>query len=277
MFSETGGHPFQQVRDDLRAEVREADLGRPGPDAPGEVRRRSGALAARPFDLGAGPLLRAELLRLGEDDAAVLISMHHMVSDRWSMGVLMRELTQCYGALVTGTPSGLPELPVQYGDFAVWQQESASEAAWAPDIAYWARQLHGAPADIGLATDRPRPKVKTYRGSSVPVRIAPALVARLRELGRDEGATLFMVLAAALKVLLARLSGTANIVVGTPVANRTVPELEPLIGFFVNTLALRSDLSGDPPFRELLRRVAAVCLSAYEHQGVPFERLVVLC
>jgi non-ribosomal peptide synthetase component F/acyl carrier protein len=275
VFFETGGHAFAQVRDDLRPDVREADLRAHGAaGALAEVRRREAELTARPFDLAAGPLLRVELLRLGDDDAAVLLSMHHMVSDRWSMGVLLRELTRCYGALLTGTPAGLPELPVQYGDFAVWQQESASEEAWAPDISYWATRLSGAPTDIGLAADRPRPKVKSYRGSSVPVRVPAPLLARLRDLGRSEGATAFMVLAAAFTVLLSRVSGTADIVVGTPVANRLLPELEPLIGFFVNTLALRTDLSGDPPFRELVRRVAAVCLDAYEHQGVPFERLV---
>lgn len=274
VFFEAGGHAFQQVRDDMRAEVGEVDLRGYGPGALAEVLRREAGLTVRPFDLATGPLLRVELLGLGENDSAVLLSMHHMVSDRWSMGVLMKELTRCYGALVTGTPGGLPELPVQYGDFAAWQQESASEQAWAPDIAYWTKQLSGGPAEIGLAADRPRPRVKSYRGSSVPVRIMPALVTRLRELGRTEGATLFMVLAAAFKVLLARLSGTDDIVVGTPVANRTLPELEPLIGLFVNTLALRCDLSGDPPFRQLLRRVAAVCLDAYEHQDVPFERLV---
>jgi amino acid adenylation domain-containing protein len=275
VFSEVEGRPFQQVREDLRADVRVADLrGMAANAMAAEVQRHQAELGGRPFDLTAGPLLRIELLQLGACESVVLLSMHHIVSDQWSMGVLMRELVQLYSAFVSGGTSGLPELPVQYADFACWQQESPSGAAWQADLAYWLRQLRGAPAQTGLATDRPRPKEKTYRGASVPVELPAALVAKLRALARAESATLFMVLAAAFNVLLFRLSDNEDVVVGTPVANRPLAELEPLIGFFVNTLVLRTDLSGNPTFRELLRRVTQVCLHAYEHQSVPFERLV---
>ncbi|MEV5412745.1 condensation domain-containing protein [Thermopolyspora sp. NPDC052614] len=275
VFFEAGGHPYQRVRADLTADVRVVDLrGRTAERAEDEIMRREAELVERPFDLTTGPLLRVEVLRLADQDTALLLTMHHLVGDRWSMGVLMRELTGLYGAYAAGAPTGLPELPIQYGDFAAWQQNSQVADAWAEDIAYWTRQLAGAPVDAGLAVGRPRPKEKTYRGSSVPVELPPSLVARLRELAGQEGATLFMVLAAAVKILIQRLGGGTDVVIGTPIAGRTSVELEPLIGLFVNTLALRTDLGGDPSFRELLRRVAAVCLKAYQHQNVPFDKLV---
>jgi amino acid adenylation domain-containing protein len=275
VFFELDGRPVQQVRDDLRPDVRIVDLSGTDPAAiDAEVARREAELVHSPFDLTAGPLLRVELLDFGAGESAVLLNVHHMVSDRWSMGVLMGELTRLYGALSTGRADDLPELPVQYADFALWQQEHSGDAAWRADLDYWLRQLHGVPAELGLPTDHERPREKSYRGSSVPVELPPPLVARLRELAKAEGATLFMVLTAAFKALVSRLSGTEDVVVGTPVAGRTAVELEPLIGLFVNTLALRTDLSGNPAFRDLLRRVTTVCLEAYDHQGIPFERLV---
>src|SRR5450755_759866 len=274
VFFEVDGRPFQQVRADLRAEVRVADLQGMTAGAGAEVARRQAELSSRPFDLTTGPLLRIELLQLGPAEAAVLLSMHHIVSDQWSMGVFLRELMSLYSAYVSGAESDLPELAVQYPDFAAWQRESASEAGWQADLAYWVPRLKGAPAEIGLPLDRPRPGERTYRGSSVAVELPPALVPALRALAHRENATIFMVLAAAFKVLLLRLSGNEDIVVGTPVANRPLAELEPLIGFFVNTLVLRTDMSGNPTFRELVRRVTTVCLEAFDHQVVPFERLV---
>lgn len=277
VFLERDGQPVQQVRDDLRADVRVVDVPPVG-DATAEVRRREEELIGRPFDLTTGPLLRVELLRFAPDDTVVLLTMHHIVSDRWSMGVLLRELTTAYAALSTGRSVELPPLPVQYPDFALWQQESASEVTWKNDLAYWLERLHAVPAETGLPTDRPRPRQKSYRGASVPVELPAALVTRLRGLARAEGATLFMVLAAAFTALVHRLGDTLgdteDVVVGTPVANRTLVELEPLIGPFLNTVALRTSLGGDPTVRELVRRVSQVCLQAYEHQGIPFERLV---
>ncbi|MCW3844163.1 condensation domain-containing protein [Micromonospora yasonensis] len=275
VFVELDGRPHQQVRAELPPDVRVEDVAGVAPEAvDDELRRREEELINQPFDLATGPLLRVRLLRFGPQQTGVLLNLHHIVSDRWSMGVLLRELIAGYRALLTGLPSDLPELPVQYADFADWQQQPAAQEAWAADLAYWTDQLGGAPPEIGLVGDRPRPREKSYRGDSVPVAIPPAVVTRLRELARQENATLFMVLGATFKALLHRLTGDDEIVVGSPVANRRLVELEPLIGLFMNTLALRTDLRGDPSFRELLRRVSAVCLAAYDHQGIPFERLV---
>ncbi|MGW5937077.1 amino acid adenylation domain-containing protein [Streptomyces celluloflavus] len=275
VFHEDGGQPVQQVRDDLPPEVRTVSLRHLSQDAAeAETERREAALVARPFDLATGPLLRVEILVLAPDEAVVLVNLHHIVTDRWSMDILMREITGAYGALAAGRTAQLPPLTVQYADFARWQHGPAAQAAWQSDLEYWTRQLAGLPSETGLPTVLPRPKEKTYRGSSVPLRLPAGLLARLHEVGRAADATPFMVLTAVFQVLLARLSGNDDIVVGTPVAHRTQPELEPLVGLFVNTLVLRTDLSGDPTFHEALRRVAAVCLAAYDHQDIPFERLV---
>ncbi|GAU68942.1 putative non-ribosomal peptide synthetase [Streptomyces sp. NBRC 110611] len=275
VFHEEDGQPVQRVRDDLPPDVRTVDLRHLAGDAvAAEIERREAALVARPFDLGTGPLLRAEILDLAPDEAVVLVNLHHIVTDRWSMDILMREITSVYGALTAGRPVQLPPLTVQYADFASWQNGPQAQAAWQSDLEYWTRQLAGLPSETGLPTVLPRPKEKTYRGSSVPLELPAGLLERLRAVGREADATPFMVLTAAFQVLLARLTGNDDIVVGTPVANRTLAELEPLVGLFVNTLALRTDLSGDPTFHEALRRAATVCLEAYDHQSIPFERLV---
>ncbi|HEY0015717.1 MAG TPA: amino acid adenylation domain-containing protein, partial [Longimicrobium sp.] len=233
-----------------------------------EVRRRAAEDAARPFDLSAGPLFRASLLRLADEEHVLLLCMHHIVSDGWSMGVLFRELSALYGG---STPA---ELPVQYADYAVWQREHLRGEALERQLAWWKAQLGGAPALLELPTDHPRPAVQAYRGATVPVHVSPALLQRLEALGRREGATLYMVLLGAFQVLLGKYAGSDDVVVGSPIAGRTRSETEELIGFFVNTLVLRTDLSGDPGFREVLRRVRTATLGAYEHQDVPFERLV---
>jgi non-ribosomal peptide synthetase component F/acyl carrier protein len=250
----------------LPREVREA-----------EVQRElvaEGAGAARPFDLSAGPLFRVSLLRLGAEEHVLLLSMHHIVSDGWSMGVLYRELSALYEAYREGGESPLPELPVQYADHAVWQREQLEGEALERQLSYWRERLAGAPELLELPTDRPRPPVQTYRGATAPVEISPELLERLQALGRNEGATLYMTLLGAYQVLLSKYSGSDDVVVGSPIAGRTRKEVEGLIGFFVNTMVLRTDLSGDPSFREVLRRAREVTLGAYEHQEVPFERLV---
>ncbi|HEU0014494.1 MAG TPA: amino acid adenylation domain-containing protein, partial [Longimicrobium sp.] len=229
---------------------------------------------SRPFDLSAGPLFRAGLLRLGAEEHVLLLSQHHIVSDGWSMGVLYRELASLYEAYREGGESPLPELGVQYADYAVWQREQVEGRVLERQLAYWRERLAGAPELLELPTDRPRPAVRTYRGAKVPVELSLALVERLQALGRSEGATLYMVLLAAYQVLLSKYSGSEDIVVGSPIAGRTRKEAEDLIGFFVNSMVLRTDLSGDPSFREVLRRAREVTLGAYEHQEVPFERLV---
>ncbi|HEU4881108.1 MAG TPA: amino acid adenylation domain-containing protein, partial [Longimicrobium sp.] len=242
-------------------------------DREAAVRRRAGEEARRPFDLSAGPLFRALLLRLGEEDHVVLLSMHHVVSDGWSMGVFFRELSSLYEAYREGRESPLPELPVQYADYAVWQREQL-HGALEQQLGYWRKRLADVPALLDLPADHPRPAVQTFRGASERVQLPLEVLERLRALGRQEGATLYMIALAAFQVLLSKYSGSEDIVVGSPIAGRTRKEVAGLIGFFVNTLVLRTDVSGDPGFRELLGRVREVALGAYEHQEVPFERLV---
>jgi acyl carrier protein len=230
--------------------------------------------ALQPFDLATGPLLRATLLRLGAEEHVLLFTMHHIVSDAWSMGMLVREVAALYRAYQEGQESPLEELAVQYADYAVWQREWLAGEMLEGQLGYWRRQLAGAPAVLELPTDRPRPRVQSYRGATSDFRLNGKLTAELKELSRRSGVTLFMTLLAGFEVLLWRLSGQEDICVGTAIANRTRRETEGVIGFFVNTLVLRVEVSGELRFRELLGRVREVCLGAYGHQEVPFERLV---
>ncbi|HSU13028.1 non-ribosomal peptide synthetase, partial [Longimicrobium sp.] len=238
------------------------------------VRRRAGDDAARPFDLSAGPLFRAGLLRLGGEEHVLLLCMHHIVSDGWSMRVFFRELAALYEAYRDGRESPLPALAVQYADHAVWQRRHLRGETLERQVAWWRERLAGAPELLELPTGHPRPAVQRHRGAHEPIRIGAALRERLEALGRSEGATLFMVVLGAFQVLLAKYAGSADVVVGSTVAGRTRGETEGLIGLFMNVLVLRTDLSGDPGFREVLRRVREVTLAASEHQDVPFERLV---
>ncbi|HEX7240243.1 MAG TPA: amino acid adenylation domain-containing protein, partial [Longimicrobiaceae bacterium] len=239
-----------------------------------EVERLAGEDASRPFDLSAGPLFRAGLLRLGGEEHVLLLCMHHVVSDGWSMGVLFRELSVLYQAYRERRESPLVELPVQYADYAAWQREQLRGEALERQLGFWRETLRGAPELLELPTDRPRPAVQSFRGASEHVQLPSEVLERLRALGRQEGVTLYMVALGAFQALLSRYSGSEDVVVGSPVAGRGRDEVEELIGFFVNTLVLRTDVSGDPSFRELLGRVREVTLGAYEHQEVPFERLV---
>ena len=275
VFTDVDGVAAQVVRPFAGLALAVEDLAALDAEARGAVaRRRAAEEAARPFDLAAGPLVRAVLLRLGPEEHVLLLTLHHIVSDGWSLGVLFGELSALYGAYRDGGESPLPELPVQYGDYAVWQREQLRGDALEGQLAYWKARLAGAPALLELPTDHPRPAVQGFRGASEPFALPPELLARLEALGRREGATLFMVLLGAFQVLLARYAATDDVSVGTPIAGRTRREVEGLIGFFVNTLVLRTDLSGDPGFREVLRRVRESTLGAFEHQDVPFEKLV---
>jgi aspartate racemase len=230
--------------------------------------------AQRPFDLARGPLLRARLLQLGEEEHVLLLTMHHIISDGWSMGVLLRELSVLYKAFSTGQPSPLPEIPVQYADYAAWQRDWLQGEVLEAQLAYWKQQLDAANPVLDLPTDRPRPAVETHCGARQTFDLPQSLYLALRALSRQEDVTLFMTLLAAFKTLLYRYTGQEDIAVGSPIANRTQSEIEGLIGFFVNTLVLRTGLSGNPAFRELLERVREVALGAYAHQDMPFEKLV---
>ncbi len=239
-----------------------------------ETRRLAMEEERRPFDLACGPLVRVALLRLACEEHVLLLTLHHIVSDGWSTGVLIREIGALYRAFHEGRPSPLPPLAIQYADFALWQRTWMSGEELATQLSYWLDRLEGIPAEIGLPTDHPRPAVPSGRGSSRWLRLPKGLSDALAVLGARHGATLFMTLLAGWKVLLSRYSGQTDIVVGTPIANRNRTELEPLIGFFVNTLVVRTDLSGNPGFRELVGRVREGTLSAYTHQDLPFEKLV---
>ncbi len=238
------------------------------------VRELAAQEAALPFDLSGGPLLRVKVVRLSEKEHVLLLTMHHIVSDGWSMGVLIREVSELYTAYANGREPELAALPIQYADYASWQREWLQGEVLDEQVQYWRDQLSGAPQVLGLPADRVRPAVQSYRGGHERFVLSEEVSAALKELSRREGVTMFMLLLAAWQVLLMRYSTSEDIVVGTPIAGRRHEELEGLIGLFINQLALRTDLSGNPSFRELLTRVREVCLGAYSHQDLPFEKLV---
>ncbi|WP_437756712.1 amino acid adenylation domain-containing protein [Sorangium sp. So ce1389] len=267
---EVDGQAVQVVSDDARCPLSLEDVAG-GED---EARARAVALAHRPFDLAGEPPIRAHLLRLGERDHVLVISAHHIATDEWSIRIFLRELSELYGVFARGEASPLPELTVQYADYARWQRAWLEGEARARQVDYWRSRLAGAPRVLELRADRPRPAVQTFRGRTLKFELDAALTRGLRELSRASGATLFMTLLSGFAAFLSRYSGQRDLVVGTPIANRTRSELEPLIGFFVNTLALRVDLGGDPSTTELLARVRASSLEAHDNQDIPFESLV---
>ncbi|HEX8273629.1 MAG TPA: amino acid adenylation domain-containing protein [Longimicrobiaceae bacterium] len=274
-FPERDGTPVQVVDPPAPLPLPAVDLAGLAEDARArELRRLADADAAAPFDLAAGPPLRAALVRLGGEDHALLLAVHHAVSDGWSTGILFRELSALYGAFAAGVPSPLAEPPVQYADFAVWQRAWLAGPRLERQLRWWTERLAGAPPLLELPTDRPRTATRAPRSGRETLRVAPDAAAALRALAAREGATPFMVLLAAWQALLGRRAGQDDVVVGTPIAGRTRAETEGLIGLFVNTLALRADLSGDPPFAGLLARVRDTALGAFAHQELPFERLV---
>ncbi|MDL5368233.1 amino acid adenylation domain-containing protein, partial [Xanthomonas sp. NCPPB 2654] len=230
--------------------------------------------ARAPFDLAMGPLIRGRLLRLAEEEHVLLVTQHHIVSDGWSIGVLVREVSALYTAFCQGEPDPLPPLPIQYADYAAWQRQWLQGDVLQGQLDFWREHLNGAPALLELPTDRPRPAVQSYRGDRIEIRLPEKLSVSLHALSQRHDVTLFMVLQASWAVLLARLSGQDQVVIGSPVANRPRAEIEPLIGFFVNTLALRVDLAADPSLAELLAQIKATTLGAYAHQDLPFEQVV---
>jgi amino acid adenylation domain-containing protein len=273
-FVQVDGQPVQRIApEESGFALQEYDLRR-HPDAAGELERLMAEEAVAPFDLEAGPLIRGRLIQLGAAEHALLVTMHHIVSDGWSMGVLTREFSALYRAFSEGQADPLPALEIQYADYAAWQRRWIAGEVLQAQADYWRRALAGAPALLTLPTDRPRPPKQDYAGAEVGLELDESLTQGLKALCQRHGATLFMTLLAAWGALLARLAGQDEVVIGVAVANRTRAEVEPLIGFFVNTLALRLDLSNNPTVSELLQRVKAQALAAQEHQYLPFEHVV---
>ncbi|MEG3938620.1 amino acid adenylation domain-containing protein [Microcoleus sp. S36b_A3] len=274
-FPSVDGDPVQLIAPTLTVTLSVIDLqALPIVKQDAEVQRLALAEANYTFDLTQLPLVRSTLLQLGPESHVLLVTFHHIVFDGWSIGVLMQELSTLYIAWSTGQPSPLPELPLQYADFACWQRQWATESVMETQLRYWKQQLSGCPALLQLPTDRPRPSVQRFRGRTELFQVNPELAGRLNILSQQSGATLFMTLLSVFAILLSRYSGQENIVIGSPIANRTRGDIESLIGFFVNTLALRIDVSGNPTFAELIERVRDVALDAYTYQDLPFDRVV---
>lgn len=274
-FQEVNGEPAQVISPIAKVALPLISLRKlPAELRETEAQRLASAEARAPYSLSAGPLLRANLLQLNAHEYMLLFSMHHIVSDGWSMGVLVKEVAALYEAFALGKASPLPELPVQYADFAAWQRGSMQSERLESQLSYWQKQLADLPSPLELPADRPRPTSPTFSGATQFFTLPKKPLNLLRELSRQEGATLFMTLLAAFKVLLYYYTGHEDVVVGTNIANRTRRETQSLIGCFFNCLVLRSDLSGSPSFRELLQRVRQVAIEAYANQDLPFEKLV---
>ncbi|WP_407882731.1 condensation domain-containing protein, partial [Scytonema sp. NUACC26] len=274
-FIQVDGQVMQTIANSMTIALAVVDLQQTEPTE-GEIACRQLVVeeAVQPFDLASDLLVRASLFQLQPTENVLLLVMHHIVSDGWSIGVLVRELAEVYQAVCNELPIALPELPIQYPDFADWQQQWLQQEVLAKQVTYWQQQLAGAPALLEMPTDRPRPAIQTYKGSVERFSVSKELSAALAALSQKQEATLFMTLFAAFQTLLYRYSGQTDICVGTPIANRNRSETEELIGLFVNTLVLRSNLSGHSSFSDLLLQVREVALGAYAHQDLPFEQLV---
>ena len=274
-FRVVDGHPGQVVQATQNISINSSDLrSSPETERDVEVKHRIADEAERPFDLSEGLFLRCTLLRVRDEEQVLILTTHHIVSDAWSMGILSRELWALYHAYSTGKPSGLRDIPIQYADYAVWQREWLQGEVLESQLSYWKHRLDNSPPMLNLSTDRRRPARQSFCGASMPIALSESLTEAINELSRREGVTQYMTLLAAFNVLLYRYSTQEDILIGSPIANRHHAEVESLIGYFVNTFVLRTDLSGKPTFRELLHRVRYVCLGAYAHQDLPFEKLV---
>ncbi|MFF8391788.1 condensation domain-containing protein, partial [Cellulosimicrobium funkei] len=270
-----GGEPLQVVDEPGPVPVSVVDVSEvtDPTDREAQVRQKVDAEAARPFDLATDALLRVSLIRVSEEDHVLVLAMHHIVSDGWSIGVLTRELGELYAAAVQSRDPKLPELPVQYADFAVWQRQWLQGDVLDNQLGYWREQLTGL-EPLELPTDHPRPAERTGNGASLHFDVPPGTTSALRTLAAGNSTSLYMVLLAAFNVLLGTYARRDDIAVGTPIAGRNRAEIEGLIGFFVNTLVIRGDLSTNPTFEDLLAQIKDTTLTAYEHQDLPFERLV---
>ncbi|TSC19379.1 condensation domain-containing protein, partial [Corallococcus sp. Z5C101001] len=274
-FAEENGQPIQVIHPDMNLMLDQVDLtGSEARERMSLARQRITQETLKPFDLLRGPLLRALLVKLDTQEHVLLVTMHHIVSDGWSQGVLVREVSALYAAFAEGRPSPLPELSVQYADFAVWQRQELQGAVLQREVDYWKQKLSGAPPALELPTDHPRPAVRGNAGATQVFHWPQALAEGLRELAKRESASLYMVLLAGWQALLSRYSGQEDISVGSPIAGRVRPEVEGLIGFFVNTLVLRTQLEDGLSFRGLLKQVRETVLEAQDHQQLPFEKLV---
>ena len=274
-FITVDGRPAPKISPTLDLKLQVVDLTNAAPaEREADSRRIIEEEALRPFDLSRGPLIRTSLIRLTEQEAIFLLTMHHIVSDGWSIGLFFQEMSTLYQAFSNGKASPLSEPPIQYADYAEWQREWLRGDLLEQQLSYWKTQLGGELPIMDLPADRPRPAVQTYPGGQATLSLSPELSQALSALSQREGATLFMTLLAAFKVLLHRYTGAEDVIIGSPIANRPQAETEKLIGLFLNNLALRTDLSGDPGFRELLARVRRTALDAYANQDVPFERLL---
>ncbi len=275
VFESVDGQPRIKVLTNMTISLNLVDLGERQSVLEDEAvfGRYCTALARQPFDLSRGPLLRVSLLRRGEDDFVLLFAVHHIVFDGWSMGVLWSDVSACYEAFCQGKQVSLPKLAVQYADYAHWQRDRLKDYLLQKQLEYWQRQLTGS-SFLQLLTDRPRPNVQTSRGAKRYFTLSVDVSTKLKRLSHNHGATLFMTLMAAFQTLLHRYTSQGDIAIGCPVAGRNHPEVENLIGFFINLLIFRVDVSGEPNFLELLGRVRQVCLAAYAHQDLPFEKLV---
>ena len=274
-FSMAAGEPVQIICPQLNLKLQIVDLSdRAESEREDEARKQADEEVRQRFNLTQGPLLRVTLLRLADQDHVLVLILHHIVADGWSMAVLQRELSILYQAFSSAQPSPLPDLPIQYADFAVWQRQWLQGEVLESQLSYWKKQLEGAPAVLNLPMDRPRPPLQSFRGARRSLELSKGLTRDLKNLSRQNDVTLFMTLLAAFQTLLYRYTGQEDVVVGSPIANRSRSEIENLIGFFVNTLVLRSNLAGDPSFRDLLARVREVALEAFAHQDLPFEKLV---
>ncbi|HEY9837254.1 MAG TPA: condensation domain-containing protein, partial [Vampirovibrionales bacterium] len=273
-FSTVAGEPVQVISPAVDIPVNWLDLRQfPPGEREAEVTRLAAVESEFPFNLATGPLLRVTLLQLEKFSSILLLNMHHIISDDWSMGVFVRELGTIYGALVENRPVLLPELPLQYADFSEWQREWFQGEVLAQQLGYWQQQLRGI-IPLNLPGDSPKPATPSYQGGSQLFELSQPLTAALKVFCQQEGVTLFMMLLAGFQLLLYRYSQQDEITVGSPIANRNRSEIEGLIGFFVNSLVLRTDMSGNPTIREVLARVREVTLGAYAHQDLPFEKVV---
>ena len=274
-FSSDGDEPVQIIHPTVSVPFEQIDLSEADASIrESETRRLIAEEANRPFDLTRAPLMRALLLHTSDDEHYLVLKIHHVISDRWSISILVRDLARLYGASVEGKAAKLLELPLQYADYAAWQREWLRGDGLEKRLAYWREKLKDAPPVVELPTDRPRPAVESSHGEVASLSFSRELTDKLNWLGREHGATLFMTLLAGFQALLSRSSGQDDVVVGTAVANRAHPDLENVIGFFLNTLPLRTRLSGDPSFTEILARVKETALGAYANQDMPFEKLV---